>query len=515
MGELINRLRNQLNEFYGSLSNTRKMLLAAGAVVLVLFVAGILFFATRKEYVPIVQGVTAEEAAGITAKLDELAIPWKDQNVTTITVPKEELSKAKMALAVEGLLTKKDFTWTDAFAKSSLTMSNDEKNKMYLVAQATGLEQSIESIEGIEAATVNLYVPGDTTYLLNKDYESRASVIIKMKQGVALDKAQVNGIVMILVNSVKGLDQSRVSIVDSTGRELNKSGDVDSDSYTASSQYEMQTTVETRLNKQITEFLESLYGKDNVKVLLSVKLDFDGEQTTRKVFSPPIEGESTGMLRSASEITENVVNGSNAQGVPGTDSNTETTNYAEPGSGQSDYNKASKTLNYELNEINTVLTKSKGQVKDITVSILINSEKLVDKTLTDEHKQEVISLVTAAAGLDTRSVQVSAQKFAPDEDLMAVNGDTATGGIPLVAIIGGVIALLATIGGVVFFLKKRKEAAAKSAAAEKAKQDAHDKEMEAIQLAQDTSSPKYQIEKFIDTNPEIVAQLLRNWINED
>jgi len=30
----------------------------------------------------------------------------------------------------------------------------------------------------------------------------------------------------------------------------------------------------------------------------------------------------------------------------------------------------------------------------------------------------------------------------------------------------------------------------------------------------DASSPKYQINKFIDKNPEAVAQLLRAWINE-
>mgnify|MGYP006977545295 CR=1 FL=1 len=30
---------------------------------------------------------------------------------------------------------------------------------------------------------------------------------------------------------------------------------------------------------------------------------------------------------------------------------------------------------------------------------------------------------------------------------------------------------------------------------------------------QDRSSPKYQIEKFIDSKPDSVAQLLRSWLN--
>lgn len=528
MGELLNRLRNQLDDFYKSLDNRKKIMIVAGAVVFVLLVAFIIFFATRKEYVPVVQGVTVEEAAAITAKLTELNIPSQDaNNQTSVLVNKTDLSKAKMALATNGLLTKKDFTWTDAFAKSSLTMSNEEKNKMYLVAQATALEQAIKTIKGIDDAKVNLYVPADTTYLLNKDYESKASAILTLKQGVTLDPGQVNGIVMIMVNSVKGLDQSRVTLTDSTGHELTKSGNTDTDAYTANSQFELKSVVEERLKKQIAEFLASLYGKDNVKVLASVKLDFNGEVTTRKAFSPPIEGETSGMVRSSSEISETSTNGTAATGAPGTDSNggaatntgagtTTATNYASPAAGGANYQKATKTLNFELNEINTQLTKAKGIVTDITLSIIINQDKLVGKVLTDTQKQDVINLVTAAAGLDTKSVQVSAAPFVdPNAEMQAISSQTKTGAVPIWLIALGVIALIGIIAGVMFFLKKRKADELKRTQEEEALRIAKEAELEAIGLAQDKSSPKYQIEKFIDTNPEIVAQLLRNWINED
>ncbi len=41
-------------------------------------------------------------------------------------------------------------------------------------------------------------------------------------------------------------------------------------------------------------------------------------------------------------------------------------------------------------------------------------------------------------------------------------------------------------------------------------------ELEAISTEmEDKSSPKYQIEKFLESNPEAVASLLRSWLNED
>jgi len=42
------------------------------------------------------------------------------------------------------------------------------------------------------------------------------------------------------------------------------------------------------------------------------------------------------------------------------------------------------------------------------------------------------------------------------------------------------------------------------------------RELEEIQAGyEDKSSPKYQIEKFIDSNPEAVALLLKAWLHED
>lgn len=521
MGEFLQRLRQQTTDFIQGLSTRLKIIIGAGVAAVLIIAAVFVMFLNQVEYVPLAQNITLQQASEITAKLDELNIKWKDdQNTSSISVDKKALSKARMTLAVEGLLSEKEFNWTDVFAANALTMTSEEKSKMYLIAQASSLSQALESLDGIENANVQLYIPNDSNYLVTDGVESKASVILKVKEGVTLSEQQVQGIVMVLVNSVKGLEADRVSVVDNTGKELNKRGQGSAD-FALETQMDMQVAIENRLNTRLSEMLGTLYGEKNVKIMTSVKLNFDSEKTVSKAFAAPVEGEANGMVRSITEISDDVVNGSSATGAPGTDTNSETTNYNESVTNTTNtIKKSSKTLNYELNEISTQLEKAKGQIVDITVGIIINSDSLVDNQLTEQHKTELVSLVNSSAGLSTRQVSVSAHKFAdPYADMAVVTDKDQVGSNVPVLYIGVGILVLSGAGFALFTFLKNKRKQEQLAAEEAARAAAlakEQKELEEIQIElEDRSSPKYQIEKFIETNPEAVAQLLRNWLNED
>lgn len=516
MGEFIQKIRNQITEFWGSLSRQRKILLGVVSFLVVFGVSAAIFLLTRPSYVPLAQNVTLDEAAAITAQLDELGISWKEANDTSvILVPKDDLSSAKMSLTVEGVLSKQDFTWTQAFASNSFTMTTEDKNKMFLLAQANALAESIKTLENIDDAVVNLYIPNDSTFLVNDMLESKASVIIKVKQGKTLSEAEVNGIVMILVNSVKGLEKEFVTIVDSTGNELTKPAG-DSWEIDVNNQLEMQISVEERLNNKLTDFLTTMYGLGNVKVMSSVELNFDTEETVSKAFSPPVEGEVNGMIRSMTEITESVAD-SGAEGAPGTDSNGQATNYAETASGDTGYSKASKTINYEMNEIVNQLSKAKGTVENITVAVILNQSVLENEVLTEAHSATLKQLISASAGLDTRVVEITAMAF-PDEsanyDVFSNTGSAGFLGVPIWVFF--LVAGLIIAGIVVFVLMRKRRSRAEAERLEQERLEQEAKELEEIQSAyEDKSSPKYQIEKFIETNPESVALLLKSWLHDD
>ncbi len=523
MTEFLKKIRGQFVEFWGSLTKKKKILLGVVSFLVVFGVSITIFLVTKPTYVPLAQGIELDEAAAITAKLDELGIPWKeDRDTTVILVPKENLSNAKMSLTVEGVLSKQDFTWTQAFANNSFTMTTEDKNKIYLLAQATGLAEAIKALDKIDDAIVNLYIPNDSTFLVNDMLESKASVIVKLKRGKELSEDEVNAIVMILVDSVKGLEKEFVTIVDSaSGKELTR-GFNDEWEINVNNQLEMQISVEDRLNTKLSEFLSVMYGRNNVKVQSSVELNFDSEETVSKMFSPPVEGETTGMMRSISEIKENVNNPNGEQGAPGTDSNGGTTNYAETSnSDKSNYSKVSKTVNYEMNEIVNQLSKAKGTVKNITVAVILNKKVLENNELTEEHKTELKNLISASAGVDTRVVEISAIDF-PDEstnyEVFSNTGGSSVLGVPLWMIIAVVVLLLVIIIVVVVVIRvrKRKQREEEERLEQERLAQEEKEELESIQSGyQDKSSPKYQIEKFIESDPEAVALLLKAWLHEE
>lgn len=510
MGEFLQRIRTQINEFMSSLDRRQRIIYFGGGSALVIVIAVAILLLTRTEYVPLATNLSLDDAARISTSLSELGIQYRDaDNTTSILVPKEDLSRAKMQLTLNGSLTTKDFNWTQAFSNTSLTYTSEDKDKMYELAQETALAETIETIDAIERAKVNLTVPSDSAFLLNDSTESRASVTLLMKGGYTLNQQQVNGIVMILVNSVKGLEASNVSVVDNTGRVLNEVADSEGQ-VMANNQQELQMEVQEKLEKDLETFLATIFGQDGVRVMASVTLDFDSQITSSTMYSVPIEGETTGLVRSMTEIQESTLN-AGSSGVPGTDSNSEATNYNEITGTGSQYQKASKTINYEMNETLTTVEKARGQIKDITVSVIINETNLVDQELSEQQRTEIKDLVSAAAGLDTRVVQVSAQTFSVIEDPFA--DELAEAGIPwwIFAVIAVVIA--GGAGGAVLFMRRK----AKSEEEERIMRELEEqREIEEIRLEEaDQSSPKFQIEKFIETNPEVVAQLLRAWLNED
>ncbi len=512
MGSFFSRFRTQISEILSKLDRRKKIIYLGGGFLGVLFVVFVIIFFTRTEYVPLTTNASLDDAARITTALSELGIQYKDaDNTTTILVPKQDLSRAKMQLTLSGTLREKNFDWAQAFGSTSLSYTSEDKNKMYELAQENGLAETIATLDGVRKAKVNITVPSDSVFLLNDEAVSKASVTLILENGYKLNKQQVDGIVAILVDSVRGLDDAHVSIVDNTGRILNEQFSEDGE-ITATTQHELQMQIAQKLEKDLHRFLSNIFGSDGVQVMASVRLDFDSQVTTSKIFAVPIEGETTGIIRSMTDIQEKTMGGG-AMGVPGTDSNPETTNYAEDSNTKNQYQKASKTINYEMNETLTTVEKSKGKISDITVSVIVNKEKLTDKELTEEQKKEITELVSAAAGLDAKVVNVSAQNFVKEETDFTDLEETASG-VPLWLVIVG-FALIVTIVAVVIVLLKRKAQKEKEEELKRLEEE-QQKEIDNIRLQEeDESSPKYQIEKFIDANPEVVAQLLRSWLYDD
>ncbi len=184
MGEFLSRIQTQVSDLLQSLDSRQRVIYGLIAAALVIVLGLGVFFMTQTNYTTIMTNLSDTDAGAMTAKLDEIGIPWKlDNNRTTLMVPEQQGDKALMELAVGGFTSSGDITWQDVMNQTSIVMSNDEKNKLYLQAQATGITRTIEALDTVNDAIMNLQMSPQSNFLIENDDEARASVVLSLKGG--------------------------------------------------------------------------------------------------------------------------------------------------------------------------------------------------------------------------------------------------------------------------------------------------------------------------------------------
>ncbi|KNF08810.1 flagellar MS-ring protein FliF [Gottschalkia purinilytica] len=518
MGETFERIRNQLNEFWQGLDKSKKIKLGVASLLLIVGITGIIYFTTRTKYEVLYDNLTPKEAGEITKKLDEQGITWKQENKgNTLLVPTEMRDKAKMDLAVEGL-PKERYSFDNAFSDIDWTTTEFDKKQKMKYALENSLAKDISSMDGIESAEVHMKVPEDSGYVIKETDKPTASVYLTLDKNTPIKVSKIKGIQHLVANAVGGMEAQDVSIIDNKGKLLsdNKGNDEIDD---LNNQLAIQQAMQEKLNTSIKEFLEKAFGPGNVDIRTSIKMNFDTEVTNVKEFKPPIEGSEEGIPRSKEESEESMDNVSGGQ-VPGTETNAQdqAPEYVQTETGSNKYNKNNSTINYEINETNKQVKRGPGEIESVSVAVLIN-EDVIGEGLTDEKKKEITNLVSnATAGARTEQVEVSAISF-NNGQAKSEESTESDGGLPLWAwMLVGALALAGVSGAVIYRRKKLQEAEElEQEELENIMEDTISEipEMEEIDFGSEKSQMKEQISKFIDKKPEMVAQLLRTWLNEE
>ena len=520
--DFFNNIKDKTGKLSEKYSKRQKIMLGGLAVGLVVITTAMIIYFTRPNYVTLYREIDLKTASEVTSQLDELNIPYRLNQDNSISVPDTYINKAKVDLAGAGL-PEATFDYNDLINRNSMFMSDDEKNQARNYALQNEIANVIQSIPGVKKAFVNLSIPKTQEFILQENkMDAKASVFLNLDDKVSLDQTSIQGITMLVANSVEGLKPENVTVHGPNGQVLNEDSTDTNNTLVSQTNLELQNKVKLDVEKSLNNFLAPIYGYGNVSVMASVKLNFDTDNTQSKSFAPPIEGETDGLVRSLQENIEKVENSQEAVGNPGVDANAEeeVVDYAtlDPNALNSNYDKNERIVNYELNEIVKTVEKAKGQIENLTVAVVLNKDSLEGGELTEEQKTEIASLINAATGLETKSVEIYAQSF--NQDIQnALSDTTSQEGIPIwMWIAFGVIALIPILAiGIYMIMKRRKE---KKKEAEKLLEIPQESAIskaavEQIELEIKESGRKKSIESLIDTNPEIVTQLLKTWLDED
>ena len=525
-----NALR-QIREFLAKLDRKEKIRLGVLAVLILAFSITLALILGRVNYDILYTNLSPAEAGQMLSVLEDMNVPVKTPGSDTIMVPAERVGELRMRMESEGFNTGELPTSLIDRATGIASTAQDRDTFTKLQLQSN-LRTVIRRIEKISDCLVLLNVQQDSIFALNPNTSpSTASVVLEVKGGQVLTPAEAYSIGQIVAQAVPGLALENISIVDS----LMNLYDLQMDDTTLGSgstaidyQVALRERIRKSLETQVINLLNPVFGQGHVQASVNVILNFDRERISSVVFAPPVEGETTGIVVSMKELYESTREAGAAIGVPGTDTNgLGVVEYPYGDLGPDEYyRKILREMNYEINETRSEVESAQGVIRDLSIAVIIDSEAVAE-----DYTENVRNLVAQAIGVTSRYVSVERLPLKLDvpDDLWQAqraferamqNRDlikTAIIALTILLLVFLIISFLRTLipakpqlalaGGQIDYLSP--EEGLLSDLEQLALEQSGD------QISIVKSEPLEQLEKFIDRDPQSVAQLLRNWLIDD
>ncbi len=371
------QLLQQIVDTIQKLSQKQKIVISLSLITLVGFLVFLVVYNKQnniKEYSVLFDNTSPSDSALIIQQLKKDNIPYKIINEGTIEVPRNVVYKERIAIASKGI-PKSSVVGFELFNKQSFGTTDFEEQIKYLRALEGELTRTIQGLDPIEKASVNIAIPKESVFTDNNTYPT-ASVVVYLKPMTKLSNKQILGIKNLVAASVPRLTTNNVKLVDSNGVTLGGNNDgFDSDE--VKEQIEYKKIFENSYEQKIQNVLAPIVGGKN-KVIAKVNIDFDFNKKSEvsKVYDPNSvpRSEQTEDIKKVGYAPSQQVGG-----VPGAVSNIgPVQGLSQTGAKKNTYTKSTTTTNYE---ISTTVSKSQGQfatLKRVTAAVVVDG-KYIDK----------------------------------------------------------------------------------------------------------------------------------------
>ena len=214
----------------------------------------------------------------MTSVLDQHGIHYELQNNgTALAVQSNETSQARVALGGSGLLGNAQPGFS-LFEKSSLGESNFQQQVTYQRALQGQLEQTIDNIQGVSGAQVELVLPSAQSQVFGES-QNASSAAVLLTGTTSLDPTSVRGIAQLVASSVPGLQLSKVTITDGTGALLWPSQDGEG-AASATGKQAAEERYDSGMEAKLDTILAQTLGPDKAEVQVYATLNTN--QTTQE-----------------------------------------------------------------------------------------------------------------------------------------------------------------------------------------------------------------------------------------
>lgn len=440
---------SQLGKLFNAMTPAKRASLIGVAVVVLVSIGVFVASVNHKEYRTLFSNLSAEDAGGIVARLQEKKIPYKvSRTGDAVLVPEEHISELRLDLAVSGLPAGGGVGF-EIFDNKNFGVTDFVQQLNYQRALQGELVRTINGLNEVQQSRVHIVIPRQSLFVEEQE-KPTASVIIKPRAGKKLHSSQVEGIVALVSSSVEGLLPEAVMVVDSSGNILSTARVADESPFSqrVSSQIEYQRNIEKDLANRIQSMLEKVVGQGNVVARVSAELDFRMVEKTEEAYDP--EEPVVRSLRRKSQKSGVPVTGG-ASTVAYTEGNNET-------SSRMGREETNEVINYEINRVVSKTVMPVGDLEKLSVAVLVDGVYSKDdkggeefQPRSEEEIETLESLVKKSVGFDaTRGDQVAVtsipfRKLDLETEMPAAEGGFRAGMSLIIPVIKYVVSLVALL----------------------------------------------------------------------
>lgn len=535
--EQVTKLLTSFRQFWDAQEKKRKIAYIAIIVAIILIAVIVAAILNRKEYTVLYEGLDTAEASEIVSHIQELGYEVSLKSDGSVVVPKGTEDKLTMEMALQGY-PKSNLTYDLYTNNVDMFSTESEKREYARMALENRLSAVISSLEGVEKATVTLSIlEQQNTVITTVKKEPSASVVVYLGKNVVLTNEQIEGIRHIVQMSYVGLKEENISIVDSYGIpqiEKETSVDVVAD---VTKKLAFKTNLENTIKEKILELLRPIYGDDGVSVAVNMVLDFDSKVSEKTDYTP--EGNTNSGVLQHGDATEASGGTTVDGGVVGVETNADDTYPTGNTNGNGAWTENSLSNTYLVDTYKEQVEKAGYDIESLSIAVVVYTDYI-----SEAQRQDLVKLVANAGSVnpDLADSVVTVTNFAKfDANLgndvsvpvylfgLTFNQLIVAGAILLILLIVLIVVLIITSSSAKNKRRKFEEQvlAASMADAEEGREitdtfniglDGQPVEIPSLtNEATDTKDVviRREITDFARNSPEIVAQLLKNWMKEE
>lgn len=361
-------------------------------------------------------GLNPTEAGRIEEYLTSQNVAYEIKPDGGIYVEADQVGQMRLQVAGQGLVgAGVGYELFDN--QSSFGTSNFVSNINAKRALEGELARTIGTLPAVKGARVHLVLPKQNLFS-RETIEPSAAVALDLGSR-SLDDNQVRSIATLVVSAVPNLKLNAVTIIDQRGDML-FDGSTEQGGATASNK--IRATLEQSYITSLTSMLERVVGSGKVTVRVNADINTDKVIEQAELFDP-----SQQVVRSEQVVeSSSAANNSGTGGLTGVAGNTPGGEAGTSvGGSNSNENRTETTTNYEIGRTTRNLERMGGEVRKLSVAVLVEGKTEPAATegseptytpLSETERNNLRTLVQTAMGFDAARgdrVEIIDMRFSP------------------------------------------------------------------------------------------------------